>query len=177
MLKNNKNIIIYFLILLVISSCISGFHRTEEFNKTIAVSIKNVLNDEDQLNEMINGNKKDKIKITFNHFKQEVDSSFQKVNALKPKSSEIILKKSAIDLLLLYKSFCHEEYKEVVRIACLPDSAFTKSDNAIMLSFSKYINHHLDSALTIFVKKEKNFCEKNDISPSGLINRNDKDFH
>ena len=176
-MKNRKNIIITIFILLVISSCISGFHRTEEFNKTIAVSIKKVLEDEDQLNEMINGNKKDKIKITFNHFKQEVDSSIQKANALRPKSSELILKKSAIDLLMLYKSFCQEEYKDVVRIACLPDSSFTKSDNAIMLSFSKYINQHLDSVLTIFVKNEKDFCEKNDISPSGLINRNEADFH
>ncbi len=118
---------------------------------------------EDSLIDLINLNKGDRLKLFSETFKKQLDNSINIINNLDKPKSDFNLKGTTLDVLNTYRNVLNKEYKNVIRIVCIPEKNYSKQDDELLQSSANKINHTLDSVLLVFVKAEQKFSDNYNI--------------
>jgi predicted metal-binding transcription factor (methanogenesis marker protein 9) len=94
----------------------------------------------------------------------EIDSAIAFLNTVEPFKDDASLKNAAIVLFTAYQDVVQHEYKQMIELYKLPDDKFKEEDAKTLDNLKQTSIDKLNQAFDNFVKVQKEFAEKNNLS-------------
>ncbi|NTW32368.1 MAG: hypothetical protein HGB12_07055 [Bacteroidetes bacterium] len=156
--------IIFFISLFIVAGLISCGPYSDDavkYNDELVEQQTKVFEKESILIDAINKNMPEKLDTALNSLVDQVKESTEATEKIKEFEGGTELKDAALKVLSTYKGVIQKEYIEMIKIAKTPDSLYTQEDDNKIIDISKKIDDKLNQIIESFIKKQKEFSNKN----------------
>ncbi|MFA6923510.1 MAG: hypothetical protein WC223_04575 [Bacteroidales bacterium] len=146
---------------IIFFSCNSSTSKdAAKYNDSLVAHQLRITDKIDLLDSTFADYKSDKMDKAYSEAMKQVLTSIEKIGKINAFNDERELKEAMLKLFEIYKSVLENEYSKIIALNKLSETNFGTAEEKKIEKLSSEIDNKLNSALTEFEKKQKEFAAK-----------------